>query len=452
MRPTTTSLRCFLLFALAMLGNAVPASAEPASTEVMSVAAASATRGLPTVAGSWREELRRLPGGGGASATLRLEDERGRCLLDWDSDRATVPASTLKVVTAAAIVEQDGLGRKLRTRLQLRGARLRWVGDYDPELTSAQLEALALELLPRLPKKVQVEVNLPDPEPYPAGWSWDDLSSSFAPALSSLVFDGGVVPLKVRAGSGTPGLQVAAPLWAPASNLSALPSAGDFQVLMIPGWEGWVMAGQVPAGTEEALTVPMPRPESAAARLLAEVLTRRGLEVQVVAPDAELSTGSEALEAFHESRPVGEMLQLGLAESNNLTLECLYRKFGRSRPACLKERSDLRIADGCGLSRYNLVTAHQLTAVLQSCPGVIPLLPLAAREGTLKRRFAGTPLAGQMNAKTGTMSGVSGLVGQFTSSRGERLRFALLLSGFVGSARPFKEAEDQLVTELARSL
>ena len=106
------------------------------------------------------------------------------------------------------------------------------------------------------------------------------------------------------------------------------------------------------------------------------------------------------------------------------------------------------MVDGCGLSRYNLVSSRQLLQLLNSEPTLLDYLPRAGLDGTMKRRAA----EGQVRAKTGTMSGVSGLVGEFTGVSGKRYRFALLLNGFVGPAAPFKKAEDELIGQLVKTM
>lgn len=391
---------------------------------------------------AWKAGLINMAGGAGMSSSLCVVDDQGQLVLEWDSQRLLVPASTLKLATAAGIIQQSGQTQQLVTRLQMVGQRVRLVGDYDPELTSGDIENLALELIPKIKGPIQLEVTPPDPEPYPPGWSWDDLSSSFAPPVSALVFDHGLVPLKLTAGTQ---LQVKGPPWAPSSAMNFLPRFGEFEMLVIPGWDNWVMAGQLVPGTEEAVTVPMIRPELAAARLLTEVFKRNGVAVEAI-PGGP-GQGGTALEASHRSRAVQQMLVQGLAESDNLVLECLYRRFRRSLPRVWAGQTQ-RVVDGCGLSRYNLVSTRQLVQLFQSEPTLVDYLPRAGQDGTMKRR----PVEGQLRAKTGTMSGVSGLVGEFTAVSGKRYRFALLLNGFVGAAAPFKKAEDDLVALLVKNL
>lgn len=90
------------------------------------------------------------------------------------------------------------------------------------------------------------------------------------------------------------------------------------------------------------------------------------------------------------------------------------------------------LVDGSGLDRGNRVTCNALDATLAlgEKPALRALwdgLPTAGQSGTLVDRLKGTPLEGKLRAKTGSLDGVSGLVGFLDSGRG--LRFAFLDDG-----------------------
>jgi D-alanyl-D-alanine carboxypeptidase/D-alanyl-D-alanine-endopeptidase (penicillin-binding protein 4) len=73
-------------------------------------------------------------------------------------------------------------------------------------------------------------------------------------------------------------------------------------------------------------------------------------------------------------------------------------------------------------------------------------LSIAGQRGTLGPRLHGTPLAGNLTAKTGSLDGVSGLAGFVRSDR--PLLFALLVNGGFGrsGADAVREA---MATEIA---
>jgi hypothetical protein len=90
-------------------------------------------------------------------------------------------------------------------------------------------------------------------------------------------------------------------------------------------------------------------------------------------------------------------------------------------------------ADGSGVSRRNLITGHALHSVLTGLQRTgngrfFDFLPLAGVSGTLAGRFLGTPLAGNLRAKTGTLTGTSALAGSLQSPGAGLVVFSIVLS------------------------
>jgi D-alanyl-D-alanine carboxypeptidase/D-alanyl-D-alanine-endopeptidase (penicillin-binding protein 4) len=114
----------------------------------------------------------------------------------------------------------------------------------------------------------------------------------------------------------------------------------------------------------------------------------------------------------------------------------------------------LRMTDGSGLSRYNLVTPRatvQLLAAVQRLPGGDAMwnaLPLAGVDGTLGRRMKGTAAQNNVRAKTGTFSIVSTLSGYVTTRDGHRLAVSLL-TNFARDGREARKLQDEIYALLA---
>ena len=75
---------------------------------------------------------------------------------------------------------------------------------------------------------------------------------------------------------------------------------------------------------------------------------------------------------------------------------------------------------------------------------------MACVDGTLKRRMCRTAAAGNVRAKTGTLSGVTALSGYATTRSGRTARFAFQLTG-VRDAAKARAAIDRAVVVLAGS-
>ena len=151
---------------------------------------------------------------------------------------------------------------------------------------------------------------------------------------------------------------------------------------------------------------------------------------------------------------LNEVLMPMMKESDNLYAEAMFYQLGalyqpgfvharhakRAVRQLLNEMgvpsSDYRLADGSGLSLYNYTTAEIEVRLLRYAYNhpelyqpLLQSLPIAAVDGTLKERMTNTPAAGNVQAKTGTLSGVHALSGYATASNGHRLCFAIVNQG-----------------------
>ena len=121
----------------------------------------------------------------------------------------------------------------------------------------------------------------------------------------------------------------------------------------------------------------------------------------------------------------------------------------------LRVSSPYRIADGSGLSRYNLVTPKLLTTVLYAMRKnsyLVDSLPIAGRDtgyGTLTKRMKGTPAARNLKAKTGTVEGVSTLSGYVRSRDHNLLVFSIMTNGATDDLTREKSFQDRIGTALA---
>ena len=70
-------------------------------------------------------------------------------------------------------------------------------------------------------------------------------------------------------------------------------------------------------------------------------------------------------------------------------------------------------------------------------------LPIVAIDGTLKRRFNGSPLVGSAHLKTGTLRDVSALAGYVYTATGRRIAFVMLVNH--EHAKRALEAQQQLL-------
>ncbi len=222
-----------------------------------------------------------------------------------------------------------------------------------------------------------------------------------------------------------------------------------------PAWPKAYVASGVVAPVS-ALSVDDARvsdPARVAADTFAEELAAAGIKVRGEVTPAAASAQAVDLAAV-QSRPVGALVEQMLTTSDNDFAEAFghLNAVAAGQPATFEGGAAATLAavralqvdtvgsalfDGSGLARSNRVSAETLTRLLAviASPGHPELssvqtgLPIAAFSGTLENRFLLKPAAGAaglVRAKTGTLTGITGLAGTVQDREGRVLAFAFL--------------------------
>ena len=104
-------------------------------------------------------------------------------------------------------------------------------------------------------------------------------------------------------------------------------------------------------------------------------------------------------------------------------------------------KGDVLLEEGSGLSRRDVITPDATVALLSymSRSRFAEVyrngLPIAGVDGTLQNRMKGTPAAGNVRAKTGSLRYVYTLSGYVTTAAGEHLAFSIMLNNYYSAER-----------------
>jgi serine-type D-Ala-D-Ala carboxypeptidase/endopeptidase (penicillin-binding protein 4) len=210
-------------------------------------------------------------------------------------------------------------------------------------------------------------------------------------------------------------------------------------------------------------------PAAYAAHRLWAALRADGVRIAGSSGAATAPVGALKL-AQVQSPTIAQLLGLMLPPSDNFFAETLLKDLGAafsgagSTPAGASVVTSTvgtllgvhpRVLDGSGLSPGDLTSPYQVTTLLVALahtPGGAVLrehLAVAGRTGTLAKRMRHTAAAGRCQGKTGTLTGVSNLVGYCQSSDGHLLAFAIFTDGIsVEAAHLF---QDHIAITLAGS-
>lgn len=432
------------------------------------------------------------------AAVLVVSLDAGDTLYSRDADRLLTPASNLKLFTAAAALARLGPDHRFVTPLLATGAvtgdtlfgDLVLVGRGDPDLVTADLAALADSLAATGARVVAGDLRADpswfDDVEWGAGWMWDDGPYWYWPYVSALTVNDNVVEVTVRPGP-APGAPPVVTLDPPTAYVrldvtatttdAGLESALEIERHWTPKANVIDVRGTLPAGAEPVVELrSVEDPALYAATVLRELLAARGVTVLGAVRRGPLAGAPADTVARHVSAPLAASVRNFLKVSDNLTGELLVKAMGAEAAGppgtydsgLAAERAFLarevgldtlgfRLADGSGVSRYNLVTARQIVRLLDYMAGRPDLaaawldaLPVAGVDGTLDGRMENSAAAGRARAKTGTLSGVTAISGYVPSAAGERLAFSIIMEFFVGPSGPRRAVQDAIVDALAR--
>jgi serine-type D-Ala-D-Ala carboxypeptidase/endopeptidase (penicillin-binding protein 4) len=205
-----------------------------------------------------------------------------------------------------------------------------------------------------------------------------------------------------------------------------------------------------------------------ATKLFAAALRARGVQVLGRTRRGSAPQDATAELAAMPSPTIGDLARFTNVPSDNFFAEMLLKALGADfggglgttgsgaqivRRTLAPAGVTPRVIDGSGLSRSNRTSPREVVRLfehMESQPfaGVWRRsLAVAGRSGTLHDRMRGTPAAGRCRGKTGTIVGVSNLVG-FCDTRGGRIAFAWLMNG----VDPFgaRRLQDRMTVAVAR--
>lgn len=329
--------------------------------------------------------------------------------------------------------------------------------------------------------------------PLAPGWEWDDLQWAYGAEVSALSVNDNAVDVTVTPGAreGTPCVVTVGPATAHVTvvnRTTTLPRGASETIgLFRPLNENVIeVSGGVALGGEKfARVIAVTRPALLFTTMLRSSLERRGvvvrgktrtIDARTRERDSTLAPVSSLVEiASRQSHPFSVVAAQTMKPSQNLYTELILRALGEAtRPnpqqpsdaAGMKavtdfligagvDASKLLMSDGSGLSRSDLITAgmtvqllthmsrHRHAAVFRDSQ------PVAGVDGTLRNRMKNTPAAGNVRAKTGTLSSATSLSGYVTSAAGERLVFSLMINNPPRDRNPRADFTDAIAVLLA---
>lgn len=368
----------------------------------------------------------------------------GRDIVAENIDKALIPASVMKSVTVASLLNLADSEERFTTPVVIEGTVTDSVVDGDlivktcgdPTIESqyfpesqgfADSIAAALKRIGIKRIKGQViidQTNFPDATT-PPGWMAEDIPWYYGARLQGANFRDNKFRLRLPSKKSEP--------FVPDLKFSfSRPGQRNVKVDRKDGSETFLISGNVKRGISD--TFSMPYPWKAMQYEIVSTLDKKGIKVDN--QKMEHATQSRLVYS-HKSPAFGEIMQSLMFRSDNLLAEGMLRAIipGGTRADAIKEEEavwmlagisahGVNIVDGSGLSRDNRLTARFLGDVYKYMlyddfiDDYVSLFPKAGYDGTMKSFLAQSPLEGRVAMKTGSMKGVQSYAGYILDEDG----------------------------------
>ncbi|MEM9977846.1 MAG: D-alanyl-D-alanine carboxypeptidase/D-alanyl-D-alanine-endopeptidase [Cyanobacteria bacterium P01_D01_bin.2] len=414
-------------------------------------------------------------------------------VLERNSSRWFVPASTLKLLTTAAALQHLGPEFQVQTSVyttqQPGQTTLYVIGRGDPTFTSAHLDELAQQIAQQGIGHID---QLWGYDGYFAGravhpnWEWEDVLAGYGASANGLILNRNALgvtlhptelgqPLRVEWADPTQ-----ASRWQINNESHTVPAGEPLTADLGRDWSLPILHVfgdlSIDAGPDR-FAIAITQPGNHFIDQFQYRLTQAGVTVDEAGLISDWPTSVLSEVATITSPPLIEWLPTINQSSNNLFAEALLKSLGQAAANragvtdvteagtnAVKEilsefgiePSSYQMVDGSGLSRHNLVTPETLVDTLQAMAhsphGSIyrRSLAVAGEAGSLRSRFRNTPVQGQLQGKTGFVSNNESLAGYLQPPNSPPLVFSIFLNNADLSATGMRQIIDEIVLNIAQ--
>lgn len=436
------------------------------------------------------------------SAFEVVNAETGELIHAHGDDRLLLPASTMKLVTAAVALRTLGPAYRFPTWIKYDGTlaadavldgNLYVVGQGDPTMVVERMWRMVADIRSHGVMEIKGDIIFDDSYTVDSVWvpGWnkaEDLEEgpTYFSALGALSLNYNIASIHVRPGAAVGDLAVAS--FDTPSEVIAL----DNQ--LTTGRKGSKYWAKVERSIDEKNTelatykvtgnIPLDQAPDTYYRTLVsptgnyigvfkDLAKAAGIKVKGkfrrgVAP------ASSVLLVKSESERLTEILTDMNKQSNNFMAEQVLRAVGAEKlglPGTTEKGAQVmrdylaeigvpsdryKMVNGSGLSREGVLTPSALDAVLVDMhknrdlgPEFLTTLAVGGRDGTLYYRFRADGLQGRVRAKTGSLAGVFCLSGYVLAADDQTYAFSFFVNELEGGTTRARYAHDQLVLALA---
>lgn len=435
-----------------------------------------------------------------ANISLAVKDlTSGKILYNYRSGNASIPASTMKVVTTSTAVELLGANHQIKTSLEYDGnidaegilhGNLYIKGNGDPTLGSRILgDTLFLHRWVQEVKRIGIKKvtgsiiadnSCFDDEGVNPHWTWQDIGNYYAAGAYGIAYKDNTYTIQFnsKAVGTTPEIVKITPRISELKFINHLKSTSiksdSAYIYGAPRSFERSIYGEIPANRANfSIKGDIPRPGLLLAQDFKKELAKSKIEVVGSAKDIFGKTNTGRKNIYnHLSPPLKDIVKEINVNSNNHYAEHIFRYLSLQNQTQATSTHSISIIknfwkskslspeqlfmyDGCGLSPENAVSAQffiDLLTYMNSSMNNFDFrnsLPIAGISGTVKTFLDKTVLEGKVQAKSGTINRVRCFVG-YIDTTDKKWTFAILVNNANGTAKAVTDKMEEFLIEITQ--
>jgi serine-type D-Ala-D-Ala carboxypeptidase/endopeptidase (penicillin-binding protein 4) len=426
----------------------------------------------------------------------------GNTVFSHRPQHATVPASTMKVITTATALEIFGAGYRYETRIEHDGSisqegvlngNIYIVGCGDPTLGSSKMgdnefmrtwtEAIRNAGIKKINGSIIADESRFDNEGSNPKWTWDDIGNYYAPGIYALAYLDNTLRVTFKSGAiGTiPEIINLSPkiegLIIENNLISSKITFDSAYFYGAPRSFTRSVRGEIPANKPAfVVRAELPDPGLQLVTELHQALNSNGLIINEKPgstsqskPYAFPASGARTKIHSHFSPPLKDIVKEANEKSNNFYTEQIFKSLALSQHAVATNNLSKQIVrnfwrskgldvsqlfqeDGSGLTPTNAVSAQFFVDLMQYMyqksqhkDAFLQSLAIAGKTGTLAGILKKTPLEGKVFAKSGTIARVRCYTGYMLHDNKEWAFAVMVNNSGTNSWQTLSRIEDLLV-------
>lgn len=410
-----------------------------------------------------------------SAISISIKDiSTGATVYELNSKTPTPPASTLKLATFTAALNTLGNNYEFKTGLYkgLNNELYLKLGA-DPYLTAKDLDKLfETARLKNIiePKAIYIDDMIIDTNEWGEGWQWDDDLNPLMPKFSSYNIDSNLLDVVITPTMPNEPAQITMKVFYPTTFMNYATTGSENKIKLsrknyispdIITVEGTVK-------TQVTKKIPVNYPKRYFGLRLENALRNEKIDyydaiAQRRVPTRDITTIEEI------KHPISQAQTAVLKNSNNMVAETVFKLAGGKYTGstgsienalrmfndyCKNNglnTADIKIVDGSGVSKNNLMTSDFMTGFLvktatqKNFAEYKKSLP-TANEGTLANRML--YFKDNLRAKTGTLADISAITGYLTAKSGKTYAFNIMINDPKSKASDKKMLEEYILRAL----